>query len=228
MLAVTIIKWANPSSPNPKYSDFTLETGKIGVLNLERYMKNNRSGQAAILANQDYFKIRREIVSPKYRVLLDLAWYTGERWGALVQLRIEDVYNSDGSPREYINFRAVTRKASPDGRRETRQVPIHSTLKESLMSYKPDLSCPWLFPGRTGHICLRRADEILRAAVDKAGLGAKGISTHSTRRSFITKLHSNGTDLYTIKQITGHKDFKSLERYVEISADRIKGAISLL
>lgn len=192
-------------------------------------MKNNGSGQSAILTNQDYSKIRREINTPRYKLLFDLAWYTGERWGALIQLRIEDVYNSDGSPREYINFRAATRKASPDGRRETRQVPTHSTLKESLRGYKPDFNCPWLFPGRNPeHICLRWADKILREAVDKAGLGAKGISTHSTRRTFITKLHSNGTDLYTIKQITGHKDFKSLERYVEISADRIKGAISLL
>jgi integrase len=65
-------------------------------------------------------------------------------------------------------------------------------------------------------------------AVEKAGLSAKGISTHSTRRSFITKLHRNGTDLYTIKKITGHKDFKALERYVEIDSDRVKGAIAAL
>jgi site-specific recombinase XerD len=78
-----------------------------------------------------------------------------------------------------------------------------------------------MFPNRDGTkpITLRWADRILRASVEKANLTAKGISTHSTRRSFITKLHRNGADLYTIKQITGHQDFKSLERYVEISAD---------
>jgi integrase/recombinase XerD len=41
-------------------------------------------------------------------------------------------------------------------------------------------------------------------------------------------LHRNGTDLYTIKKITGHKDFKALERYVEIDSDRVKGAIAAL
>ncbi|MBW4572249.1 MAG: tyrosine-type recombinase/integrase [Tolypothrix carrinoi HA7290-LM1] len=87
-----------------------------------------------------------------------------------------------------------------------------------------------MFADRTGDkpITLRWADMILRAAVEKAGLSAKGISTHSTRRSFITKLHRNGTDLYTIKKITGHKDFKALERYVEIDSDRVKGAIAAL
>ena len=193
-------------------------------------LKNNRNGQSAVLSDADYSKIRKNIKSAKYKLLLDLAWYTGERWGALVKLRIEDVYNADGTPRDYINFRAITRKATPDGKRKTRQVPIHTVLLESLASYKPDHDSPWLFPSRDGNesISIRWADKVLRTAVERAGLVAKGISTHSTRRSFITKLHRNGTDLYTIKQITGHQDFKSLERYVEISADRIKGAINAL
>ena len=193
-------------------------------------MKTDRHGQACILSDSDYSKIRKQIKSKKYKLLLDLAWYTGERWGALVKLQFEDCFNPDGTPREYINFRARTRKATPDGKRQTRQVFVHSTLKESLANYKAESNSPWLFCDRTGEkpITLRWADMILRAAVDKAGLSAKGISTHSTRRSFITKLHRNGTDLYTIKKITGHKDFKALERYVEIDSDRVKGAIAAL
>jgi hypothetical protein len=83
-----------------------------------------------------------------------------------------------------------------------------------------------MFADRTGDkpISLRWADMILRSAVEKAGLAAKGISTHSTLRSFITKLHRNGTDLYTIKKITGHKDFKALERYVEIDSQKRQGS----
>ena len=193
-------------------------------------MKIDREGQACVLTNDDYSKIRKQIKSKKYKLLLDLAWYTGERWGALVQLRVEDCYNPDGTPREYINFRARTRKASPDGQRQTRQVFVHAVLRESLQNYKSDSNSPWMFCDRTGEkpITLRWADMILRAAVEKGGLAAKGISTHSTRRSFITKLHRNGTDLYTIKKITGHKDFKALERYVEIDSDRVKGAIAAL
>lgn len=194
-------------------------------------MKNNRNGQAAILSDMEYCKIRKQIKCQKYKLLLDLAWYTGERWGALVKLQFCDVYNVDGSPREYINFRARSRKATPDGKRKTRQVPVHPILAESLLSYKADSDSPWLFPSRPPEnkpISPRWADSILRKAVDRAGLVVKGISTHSTRRSFITKLHRNGTDLYTIKQITGHQDFKSLERYVEIDSDRVRGAINAL
>lgn len=193
-------------------------------------MKNNRNGQAAVLTDAEYSKIRKQIRSQKYKLLLDLAWYTGERWGALVKLKVADCYNTDGTPREYINFPARFRKAAPDGTRKTRQVPVHAVLLDSLKIYQPGDSI-WLFPSRPPEnkpISARWADAILRKAVDRAGLVVKGISTHSTRRTFITKLHRNGTDLYTIKQITGHQDFKSLERYVEIDSDRVRGAINAL
>lgn len=149
-------------------------------------MKNNRNGQAAILTNQEYSKIRSQIKAQKYKLLLDLAWYTGERWGALVKLRVQDCYNTDGTPREYINFPARIRKATPDGLRKTRQVPVHSVLGESIQNYQPE-ETDWLFPGRGGDkpMSSRWADMILRKAVNRAGLVIKGISTHSTRRSFI-------------------------------------------
>ncbi|MDJ0737669.1 MAG: hypothetical protein QNJ47_27040 [Nostocaceae cyanobacterium] len=75
-------------------------------------MKVNRNGQTAILTDADYAKIRRQFRSDKYRLLFDLAWYTGERWGALIQLEVEDVYQSNGEPREEITFKARTRKAA--------------------------------------------------------------------------------------------------------------------
>lgn len=193
-------------------------------------MKNNRNGQAAVLTDADYSKIRKQIHNQKYKLLLDLAWYTGERWGALVKLQYLDVYNSDGTPREYINFRARTRKATPSGKRKTRQVPVHETLAELLAAYKPKTDSVWLFPSRVGDepMGLRWADEILRSAVDKAGLGAKGISTHSTRRSFITKLAKRGVSLATIKKATGHTDLKVLSRYIEVSDEDVKQAIATL
>lgn len=192
-------------------------------------MKNNRNGQSAILTETDYSKIRRHIKSQKYKLLLDLAWYTGERWGALIKLTVADVYNSDGTPRDYINFRARTRKASPDGKRKTRQVPVHPVLRDSLTTYKPEQGA-WLFPDRSGGepISLRWADMILRSAVDKAGLTAKGISTHSTRRTFITKLAKKGVSLATIKKATGHTDLKVLSRYIEVSDDEVREAIATL
>lgn len=193
-------------------------------------MKNNRNGKSAILSEKDYARIRKEIRSAKYKLLFDLAWFTGERWGALLQLTISDVYNVDGTPRSEITFKARTRKASPDGKRQTRQVPCHETLKEVLANYKPSSDSIYLFPCKDGSqpIKLRTIDIIFRKAVDNAGLTAKGISTHSTRRTFITRLWERGIDLLTIKRITGHKSYQVLEGYIEDNTNRIAGAINLL
>jgi len=190
-------------------------------------MKNDGSGQAAVLTDFEYSKIRKQIKSKKYKLLLDLAWYSGERWGALSQLQVIDCYEKNGKARSHLTFRAATRKASPDGKRKTRQIPIHPVLKESLENYKPITDSQYLFPSRDGNkpITYRWADKILRTAVEKAGLSALGISTHSTRRSFITKLHRNGCDVYTIQKITGHQDLKALGHYIDIDVDTIKGAI---
>jgi len=188
-------------------------------------------GQAAIISDVDYQKIRKTLRSKKYRLLLDIARYTGERWGAVVQLGVLDVYDDTGKPRDTLTFRACTRKASPNGKRHTRQVPVHPQLKELLSAYRPSDASLWLFPSRVNeseHITLRAADLMFRGAIAQSSLNHKGYSTHSTRRTFITRLWEQGVDLHTIQLLTGHSDTKSLVRYIEADPERIKKALALL
>lgn len=193
-------------------------------------MKRDRHGQAAIITDADYSKIRKCCRDKKYRLLFDLARYTGERWGALVQLQVEDVFDEYDRPRTHITFRARTRKARPDGKRHTRSVPVHPQLQEILEGYRPSQS-KWLFPSRLRDdlpITLRAADQMFRATIELAGLTHKGFSTHSTRRTFITRLWERGVDLHSIQLITGHQDLKALVRYVDADPERISKALALL
>lgn len=192
-------------------------------------MKNNRHGRSSVFSDADYVKVRRTITNKKHRLLFDIARYTGERWGAIVQLQVSDAFDDNGV-RSHINFRAITRKASTRGIRTTRQVPVHPELREILEKYGiPETH--WLFPSPldpTTHISLRAADLMLRGAVERAYLAHKGYSTHSTRRTFITTLYRKGVDIHTIQLITGHQDLKSLIRYIEVDPDRTSKAIALL
>lgn len=191
--------------------------------------KNQRCGQAQILEPKDLEKIRRAFKSKTHRLIFDIARWTGERWGAILKLQVTDVYQNAvlSLPREEITFPARTRKADPLGRRATRQVPIHPQLKEILLNYNPPLT-GWLFPSESGHLSWSAADKAFRSAVDRAGLGGRGISTHSTRRTFITALARTGLDIRTLQAITGHKEVKTLLRYVEADPELIKRAIALL
>lgn len=194
-------------------------------------MKIDRHGQAAIIPDADYTKIRKVLRSKKYKLLLDIARYTGERWGAIVQLGLNDIWDEKWQVRSHITFRARTRKANSKGVRLTRQVPVHPQLHELLEAYRPMDASGWLFPSRVNlseHIGLRAADSMFRGAVTQAGLGHKGYSTHSTRRTFITRLYEKGADIHTIQLTTGHQDLKSLVRYIEADPNRVKNAIALL
>lgn len=192
--------------------------------------KNNRKGKAAVITDAEYAKIRRQILTEKYKLLLDIGWFTGERWGALIQLKVSDVYTKPGLAQENIIFPAIIRKHRPDGTADTIEVPVHGILKESLERYEPQTNSEWLFPSRCGTkpIVWKNAYNILMAAVEKAGFASKGISTHTMRRSFVNRLRRNGIPKEIIRTFTGHRDNKGLDPYFEIEIDERRGAIATL
>lgn len=187
------------------------------------------------MSDADYLTIRNHLINPKHKLIFDVAWWTGERLGAVCQLPASAVFDAKGKPRSHITFPARTRKASPDGTRKTRQVPTHPNLKGILIEYWRSHNSMFdfnghLFPGKTSitPIQFQSADDALRRAIDKAGLQSKGISSHSFRRSFITKLAKRRISVRTIQQLTGHADLKVLSRYIEVSDDELCDAIGVL
>lgn len=195
--------------------------------------KNNREGQATILDDGDYLTIKNHFVNTKHKLIVDIAWWTGERMGAVCKLPVSCVFDVKGQPLTHITFPARTRKASPDGKRKTRQVPVHKNLRAILREYwqlhKPNInSC--LFSGSKEGVPLQLQsfDDAMRIALRKAGMESKGISTHSFRRSFITKLARKGIAASKIQKLTGHADLKVLSRYIEVSDDELAEAIAVL
>lgn len=195
--------------------------------------KNNRCGQAAILSDDDYAKILQQIENPTHRIALQIARYTVERVGAITQLQVSDVY-ADRDRQEVlpeITFQANTRKAAPGGKRETRQVPVHKTLKELLQLYQPPANSRWLFPSPRypdRPVTVRAMDKWFREALERANLSHKGASWHSHRRTGITALNDAGTSVKVIQKITGHKSLGALMRYIEVTPQTVENAIALL
>jgi integrase/recombinase XerD len=194
--------------------------------------KNNRFGQAKVLTDSELSRIRKQLKSPRDRLLFDILKYTGERIGAVVQLKQWDIFSPKGQLLDDITFRPETRKAS-NGKRETRQVTVHPALAESLAAYPLHKGNPWLFPSCVkkpdeAHITVQGFDYLLRVAIDKAGLAGKGISSHSFRRTVITKLDEQGVSPRVIQAVTGHRSLASVQRYIDASPERIRAAVNLL
>ncbi|MEL6437858.1 MAG: hypothetical protein AAFQ80_01185 [Cyanobacteria bacterium J06621_8] len=102
--------------------------------------KNNREGKAAIWTPSVIAYMRKNLICPRQRLIFEILLWTGERMGAIVQLRVSDVYDSNGQVREQITFSGKTRKGSKHGAASTRQIFIHDVLRQHLAHYTPPTS----------------------------------------------------------------------------------------
>jgi integrase/recombinase XerD len=176
--------------------------------------KNSRNGQAEIWDEQ-----LDEVIadlSPKMRAIFSICRYAGCRISEARQLKADDL----------VGGCIVFRKATTKGK-ATRQVNIHPALKVVLA----EVGLPttgYLFPGRSGErpITRQACDKALRKVCDRIAL--RGHSTHSFRRTTLTRLSNRQVPLRVIQEISGHKSLQELQRYLEVSPDQVEDAISLL
>ena len=68
--------------------------------------------------------------------------------------------------------------------------------------------------------------KILRAATERVGI--VGVSTHSFRRTALTRLHQQGVPLRIIQEISGHKSLATLQKYLEVTEEEKENALGLL
>ena len=69
--------------------------------------------------------------------------------------------------------------------------------------------------------------QIFSTAKHKAGIG-KAVGIHSLRHSFATHLLDKGTDIKYIKDLLGHFDIRTTERYLHVSKQKLVNIISPL
>ncbi|WP_431193613.1 tyrosine-type recombinase/integrase [Trichocoleus desertorum] len=59
-------------------------------------------------------------------------------------------------------------------------------------------------------------------------MGRVGVSTHSFRRTALTRMSSAGVPLRVIQEISGHRSLQALQRYLDVSEGQLEGAIATL
>lgn len=154
-------------------------------------------------------------VTYRDRLLFAICYYTSCRISEALQLERSDLIG------DRIVFRAVITKT-----KKTREVKIPAKLQAIIDDSELPLS-GYIFLGKKGgHLTRQAADLTLRKACDYLGL--HGVSTHSFRRSAITKLHDAGVPLRTLQKRTGHASLSNLALYVEVRQSDVDAAGELL
>jgi integrase/recombinase XerD len=188
-------------------------------------MKVNRHGQAKILASEEINQLFEVgLTSERDRALFSVCFFTGCRISEACSLLTDDVYGANGSVRTRLTFR----KSNTKGKLKTRSIPVRPELIELLTAHHPQAGKRYLFPGRhgRGHIHPDSAALILREAF--AELAIEGASTHSFRRTALTRLSNAGVPLRVIQEISGHETLSALQKYLEVTEQQVEDAISTL
>jgi integrase/recombinase XerD len=165
--------------------------------------------------------------SKRNRCALMLSYYAGMRVGEIAALKIGDVFDSDGNIRDQIQLKAAYTKGN-----HARTVFVGKKLMKELTLYKcalgniPAADKPFLLTQKRTAFSANTLCQLFGQLYCKAGLD--GATSHSGRRSFITKLAHNGISAKVIMTLAGHKHLSTTQRYIDVNDEMMRQAVEVV
>ncbi len=165
--------------------------------------------------------------APRNRAAAMLSHLAGLRVGEIASLLINDVFDSEGNPRDQIMLKAAYTKGhqartvfvSDKLRRELRR--YRTVLPETLVSDAPFLKTQKNTAFSPNTLCQLFGELYRKAGVD-------GATSHSGRRSFITKLAHSGVSAKVIMTLAGHKHLSTTQRYIDVNDEMLRAAVEVI
>ena len=197
--------------------------------------------QARVLTERELRKVlnfcNTQPHAARNRAMLLCTHQAGMRCGEVAALRICDVLAADGAILEEISLSASQTKGN-----NSRTVLVPKKLRDELEDYlqqrfglKDLLAITYtdtqraLFPtqknpkrGFTANTLCQLFHKIYKAA------HMTGATSHSGRRTFITKLADKGVGVRVLMAICGHKQLQTTLRYIELNPTVMKAAVELI
>lgn len=170
--------------------------------------------------NHQIKKEYKELKDPKLHDMSLLSLHTGARAGEIFNLRGQDIDLKN----QIIALRDTKNS-------ETRYAPMTAEVKVMLKRRLKEDPRAFIFTNKDGEK-IKEVSNAFQRIVDKVGLN-KGVKDtrlrvvfHSLRHTFASWLAIEGTPLYTIAKLMGHKSIAMSERYSHLSPDHKKDAVN--
>ncbi|MDQ2753490.1 MAG: site-specific integrase [Bacteroidota bacterium] len=174
-----------------------------------------------LLNENELRKLFSALANKKHKAMLFTAYSAGLRVSEIANLMICDidsgrmqilVQNAKGKKDRYVNFSPV----------------LLDILRAYIRQYKPRPR-QYLFESEQTGLGYppRTIQQVFTNAKEKAGI-QKEVGIHSLRHSFATHLLEKGVDIRYIKDLLGHFDIKTTERYLHVSRTNLVNIISPL
>ncbi|MBK9661339.1 MAG: tyrosine-type recombinase/integrase [Chitinophagaceae bacterium] len=149
------------------------------------------------------------LANKKHKAMLFTAYSSGLRVSEIVNLKISDI---DSKRMQILVQRAKGKK----DRYVNLSPLVLDILRKYIQEYKPRPKV-YLFESEQTFTAYptRTVQQIFTNAKHKAGI-RKEVGIHSLRHSFATHLLDKGTDIRYIKDLLGHFNLKTTERYLQV------------
>lgn len=203
--------------------------------------KEKAMAQARVLTERELRKVlnfcNTQPHASRNRTMLLCTHQAGMRVGEVAALRICDVLAADGAIVEEISLSASQTKGN-----SSRTVLVPKKLRDELYQYlqqrfgldnlvavtKTDTQRA-LFPtqknpkrGFTANTLCQLFHKIYKDS------HMTGATSHSGRRTFITKLADKGVGVRVLMALAGHKSIATTQRYIELNPTVMKAAVELI
>ncbi len=174
----------------------------------------------------DYVATRKH--STRNRALVLTSVYSGCRVGELSSLIYTDVVDDAGKVRDEIRLKAENTKT-----KEARVVFVNTKLKKELQqyanTYKPaDTQLKFFYSQKrnSNGYNANTLTQFFHYLYKRAGVF--GASSHSGRRTFITKLASQGVGVRVLMSLAGHRNISTTQAYIDVNDDMKRKAVELI
>jgi len=183
-------------------------------------------GQARTLNDQEFNWLLEQIEHrPHARrniMMLKLLHGAGLRVGELAALMVADVVNVNGIIRDQMILKPHQTKGD-----QQRMVYLNEKLKSDLAEYviNADRSAYLFASQKRDHFTANTLQAVITSLYIRVGFN--DCSSHTGRRSFITKLASAGVGARVLQELAGHRNLATTQRYIDVTENMKKLAVEL-
>src|ERR1700733_576662 len=161
------------------------------------------------------------------RLMILLSVKAGLRAGEIAKLTWEMLVDPEGNIANSIELRDFAAK-----KRSGRRIPIAPILRDALLDSKDHHSCTGAVVRSERGGEMNPVSIVNWFAVAFRAVGLDGCSSHSGRRTFITRaarlVHKAGGSLRDVQLLAGHRSIQSTQRYIDGDSDAQRKLVSLI
>ena len=171
-----------------------------------------------------YCRSRRHPVRDETIILT--SFYAGLRAKEIAALTVGNIFDEAGAVRTQFILSAAQSKGG-----QTRTVYLNQRFRKALLEYSAciritDQQRPLFVSQKGGHFSANTMCQLFLDIYKAVGL--KDASSHSGRRTYITRLANKGVGVRLLAELAGHSHISTTQRYIDLNSEQLSEAVELL